>query len=609
MAATRVPSPDLLAARRSLDGVRGLSIEADWSWYDSVDSWVLGCRLSVEATTARIPGSTDWFILVQPAYPYGSIRFLPSKVRSLERTFPHQQHNGPGPPELPWRTGELCLTTPSRALGRLGWGDEPRDAHARLEWHARRAIAWLEAAAAGILVHAGDPFELPHVPGLCVSSGRIAFSESRGTGSIWKACPQLEGWVQLGAIPGTKHLVVERFTAPNGCEILQPPWAPGLVAEDADRQRGFWVRLDRPPVLEPWHVPRNWNELAEVFASQGRDLYALLRRYARHLRDGRPHRFLMGFPVPERVGEEPGQLHWMAILLPILSRPTEFRRGFRPNEEGFWQRERATLFRPNAPIEWIISENWHSDQIARRGRFAESLSGLRCAIIGVGALGSAIAEILVRGGVRSITLVDPEHLEVGNLVRHTLLLTDVGRSKAEEVAARLRLVSPHVSVRCFASDIRRLLPEAREALQSDHLVLDCTGSDEVLHHLGTLNSTETKFFGSLSLGGRGRRLYAFAARGYTFPFDHFLEVIEPWTRLDAEESNIDDYPWEGIGCWHPVFPAGPEDLLLFASSAAKWLASRVVRFSDATALTVFESYEDEAGFAGVRRIAGDAIGA
>jgi hypothetical protein len=65
-----VPSEELLAGRRALDGMGGVKLLNDWAWEERVGKWVLHCRLSPRvAENGPIPPQTDWHVLVDRAYP------------------------------------------------------------------------------------------------------------------------------------------------------------------------------------------------------------------------------------------------------------------------------------------------------------------------------------------------------------------------------------------------------------------------------------------------------------------------------------------------------------------------------------------------------------
>ncbi len=93
----------------------------------------------------------------------------------------------------------------------------------------------------------------------------------------------------------------------------------------------------------------------------------------------------------------------------------------------------------------------------------ERLRGSTVLVVGCGALGSNSAEIVARAGVGSITLVDSDIVEMGNLQRQGLLgEPDVGEHKAEAVARALQRINSEIEidykvVRISADNIERLL--------------------------------------------------------------------------------------------------------------------------------------------------------
>lgn len=74
---------------------------------------------------------------------------------------------------------------------------------------------------------------------------------------------------------------------------------------------------------------------------------------------------------------------------------------------------------------------------ARAGLQSAALHEYRVAVIGAGALGSFISDMLVRCGVRHLTLVDHDVIMPGNLVRHLVGPDMVGKSKVEAVKQHL----------------------------------------------------------------------------------------------------------------------------------------------------------------------------
>jgi len=95
------------------------------------------------------------------------------------------------------------------------------------------------------------------------------------------------------------------------------------------------------------------------------------------------------------------------------------------------------------------------------------LKRARVTILGVGAIGSAMAASLAAAGVGRLRLIDPDRIEVSNLNRQLLYGTsDVGRFKVDVARSRIAELNPHVRV----SVSRRRVRSARDL---PPLLADC----------------------------------------------------------------------------------------------------------------------------------------
>src|SRR3989344_6945793 len=64
------------------------------------------------------------------------------------------------------------------------------------------------------------------------------------------------------------------------------------------------------------------------------------------------------------------------------------------------------------------------------------------AIVGVGALGTVVAELLTRAGIGRLRLIDRDIVELSNLQRQLLFTQrDIGRSKAAAAVEHLRSIN------------------------------------------------------------------------------------------------------------------------------------------------------------------------
>ena len=103
----------------------------------------------------------------------------------------------------------------------------------------------------------------------------------------------------------------------------------------------------------------------------------------------------------------------------------------------------------------------------------EKLLAASALIIGLGGLGSPVAMYLAAAGVRHLTLVDFDKVDLSNLQRQIVHTTDrIGQNKAQSAAQTLCALNPDVQVSCMNSLLDAdSLPE----LVAQHsIVLDCT---------------------------------------------------------------------------------------------------------------------------------------
>jgi len=128
------------------------------------------------------------------------------------------------------------------------------------------------------------------------------------------------------------------------------------------------------------------------------------------------------------------------------------------------------------------SDGRHSRSVLFPGIGADGqrkIAGFSVAIVGVGAVGAAAAELAARAGVGRLTLVDRDVVEDSNLSRQLLFdAADAERvaPKAGAAEARLREIAPGVEPRGVIADLEP--GNAREILAGHDLVLDGTDNFE-----------------------------------------------------------------------------------------------------------------------------------
>ena len=104
--------------------------------------------------------------------------------------------------------------------------------------------------------------------------------------------------------------------------------------------------------------------------------------------------------------------------------------------------------------------------------------GKRLAIWGCGAIGTHVAESLVRAGATRIQLVDIGPVNPGILVRQGFEDADIGRSKVDALADRLKRIEPDVRIDVSVDDLIHRLA-GTDPIPDVDLVIDCTASSAV----------------------------------------------------------------------------------------------------------------------------------
>lgn len=139
---------------------------------------------------------------------------------------------------------------------------------------------------------------------------------------------------------------------------------------------------------------------------------------------------------------------------------------------------------------WIVGDTWHLTRsvastlvplspifsrsvLAFGAAVQETLGELRIAVVGCGGTGSAIAEQLVRLGVRHLQLFDADRLSESNITRvYGSTPNDVGKPKVEILQQHLAAIAP--TLECSTCDRMITLKDSAKQLSSCDLIFGCT---------------------------------------------------------------------------------------------------------------------------------------
>lgn len=123
----------------------------------------------------------------------------------------------------------------------------------------------------------------------------------------------------------------------------------------------------------------------------------------------------------------------------------------------------------------IQLERWDEEYLLPRGGASNTLLGKRVLVVGCGAVGGHIAEMLAASGVGRLTLVDHDTMSNDNTFRHFLGRTLVDERKARALEIDIRWRFPYIDVQSFNDGIMALIQANTLSFAAFDLIILATG--------------------------------------------------------------------------------------------------------------------------------------
>lgn len=354
--------------------------------------------------------------------------------------------------------------------------------------------------------------------------------------------------------------------------------------------------MPKIPVKQPWEIPKKWNELLEILQEMNIDLKEILcSLWTKNIKLN-PTVLLIGFNIPEKIGAPESVVHWYAIELTVPSRAKGFH-----SQHAILKHTVNIQCATGKNIPWINTINWHKDQITTRGRMPIISGPELKAIIGVGAIGSQLAESLIRLGCERLLLIDPDVLDAGNIARHTLTMQETGMKKAKALAQKLNNTFPFAQVSHESISVEQVIMKKPSILDEAKIIFEVTGSDEVLRILKELPDDPQKQLVSISTDAFGDRLYCFiTTRANTQKSIYtFYDKMEAFLVKDRNTLEGKKLPQESIGCWNPISPIRLDDIQMLLGAAIKPMENAIENYSVDSLIVIHKTYNEKTEFTGV----------
>jgi molybdopterin/thiamine biosynthesis adenylyltransferase len=211
----------------------------------------------------------------------------------------------------------------------------------------------------------------------------------------------------------------------------------------------------------------------------------------------------------------------------------------------------------DAPLLAPLAQSWPLADLAEA----------RVLLVGLGSIGSAVAEALASAGVRHLTLVDPDRLQNHNFARHRAHPRHLGRFKVDAMRERLQRRDPRLDVEALRLDVIHEADQIRPLLSSiDIAVVTVDGVEprRVANHLIRKARKPAVFACVLEDGAFGEVVRVDPTR--TGCLQCARAALREEEKIDPEPALDRGY---GTGTRHLPMTAVPTDLSLVGDLAAK----------------------------------------
>ena len=141
---------------------------------------------------------------------------------------------------------------------------------------------------------------------------------------------------------------------------------------------------------------------------------------------------------------------------------------------------------------------FHRSRLLMGDASLQRLHDIRVILFGVGGVGSWCAESLVRSGVKHLTIVDSDRVNISNVNRQLMATTEtVGRVKVDALKERLLAINPEAEITAI-QDIYNAENAASFQLNEYDVIIDAIDSlAEKAHLLLTASRTNALLFSSM----------------------------------------------------------------------------------------------------------------
>lgn len=313
------------------------------------------------------------------------------------------------------------------------------------------------------------------------------------------------------------------------------------------QNNGFWIYIEREPITNDFGKRKSintWDQLEEYLSKAFiRNLYDSFKKLNKSFFFEGDLFILIGYKIPNN---EQYEIHW--DLIKIHQGKLPIKTILVPIEDRISTGDKYIGICSTDKIIWGITTNCNYNRFFGRGKLSQNIINSRILIIGCGALGSLLSEILVRGGCKKLVLDDFDYVASGNLCRSNYKLSSLSSLKIDSLKKNLINISPFVDIFNIPLKLSHY-SNTEDWLNSNvDFVFDCSTDSEVTYIFDKINFKGSVF--SLSITNKAKELVCVTGKNITLKNNHFYNF------LGNEEPTF----LEGTGCGYPTFEANLNDI-------------------------------------------------
>jgi thiF family protein len=325
-----------------------------------------------------------------------------------------------------------------------------------------------------------------------------------------------------------------------------------------DSSMGFYCFLKEAPSIHGKFIIEDYSSLDDLFSQAQKDaLYGFVQKYRNKMSN---FPLFCGYKIPG------GEIHWHVALVYLKELPIEcFSLGSGQGRSWHTRFKQGTIL-------WGHTENISYKYFFGRGAMPNVLADKKILIMGIGAIGSMVAETWTRCGGKYVTLHDIDTKEPGNVCRSTYPFLSGITEKTYDLERQLVSISPHVNSSTW-KDWGDLLIKLHATGHGDNqsiteifddfdIIFDCTTDNQLMRIMDTIPTSAQVV--NLSITNHAQDLVCALSPNVT-------ETVSLVFRQLNRPKEFDMY--NPTGCWNPTFKASYNDIASKVQFALKHIIS------------------------------------